>query len=265
MKFLSGVREEATEVYAYSAYGKIELLKQYPRDGPLPEQLQILVLAKSIHDANKSAGFDPVTSTPPTNPPKSLYRLASNNIGVKRSEGLSQNVYESNLNSTIQGVTRDTMTINAVYNPENKQYTPRKKPIPRNTEGKRKRSSLYDPTIKCHACHQTGHPATRCHTLAAALWVQRYINNGNNKEICQKALEHWKTRNDGLLKSSKETNQSSTATPNQILQTYCERYDFTVDKVDAQLDWAYFEDNEGETITDAFGVTMVDDSELKES
>ena len=51
----------------------------------------------------------------------------------------------------------------------------------------------------------------------------------------------------------------------QILQTYCERYDFTVEKVDAQLDWAYFEDNEGETITDAFGVTIVEDSEIKES
>eukprot|EP00956_Cyclotella_meneghiniana_P024229 scaffold48375_cov60-Cyclotella_meneghiniana.AAC.2 len=265
MKFLRGVREEAAEMYAFSAYGKIELLKQYPRDIPLPEEMQILVLAKSIHDANKSAGFDPVTSTPPTNPTKSLYRLATNNIGVKKSEGPSQSVYESNLNSTIQGVTRETITINAVYNPDNKQYTPRKKPIPRNNDGKRKRSTLYDPSIKCHACHQTGHPATRCHTLAAALWVQRYINNGNNKEICEKALKHWKARNDGLLKPSKEANQSSTATPNQILQTYCERYDFTVEKVDAQMDWAYFEDNEGETIADAFGVEIVEDSEFKES
>ena len=68
-----------------------------------------------------------------------------------------------------------------------------------------------------------------------------------------------------MLKASKEANQSSTATPNQILQTYCERYDFTVEKVDAQMDWAYFEDNEGETIADAFGVEIVEDSEFNDS
>lgn len=274
MKFLKSIKTEAGEMYAYCAHTKMEALKYLSPTSTLPSHLQIMQLAKSIHDANASAGYgSSITPTKKTQE-RSLYKIAINtsNFGARdksvtttRHDDLTVG-FDSHLNEAMQGVTRESISINAIYKP-NGDYTTKRKPIPKPNQGdgKRKRNSLYDPSITCHACHQVGHPATRCHALAVAIWVQQYIDNGDNKNVCDKALENWESRNKMLSKPRNESRTSSDPSPKQVLHTYCERYGFSFDKVNNEIDWLYFDDYEDEKVAlqEAFGLELEEETKIE--
>jgi hypothetical protein len=77
-----------------------------------------------------------------------------------------------------------------MYKPK-RGFKPRNKPVvpdPAKDSGKKKKS-LFDASIICNACHMIGHPACRCHhTLAAAVWVMKYLGTQTMKKNVRK---HW--------------------------------------------------------------------------
>jgi hypothetical protein len=144
-----------------------------------------------------------------------------------------------------------------MYRPK-RGFKPRNKPIPDPTkEQGKKKKSLFDSTIICNACHMIGHPACRCHTLAAAVRVMRFLEDQSYEEECKKALEHWDTRNRGMLRDPK-TNKTCDFTPLQVMRTYADRYGHSLDEIDDGLDWNYFETEEFDphACMNAFGIPM---------
>ena len=175
----------------------------------------------------------------------------------REDEGYINPQNDMHLNGTLQGATRETYWINEVYRPRNtKDYRPRTKPIPDPAKEKgRKRKSLFDATIICNACHMVGHPACRCHSLAAAVWIFKFLEDKTNEEDCKQALEHWEKRNQNLLRDPK-TNRLCNTPPLQVLRTYAERYGHSIDTIDDNIDWQCFEcdhDNPNELQT-VFGL-----------
>jgi hypothetical protein len=97
-----------------------------------------------------------------------------------------------------------------------------------------------------------GHPACRCHTLAAAVFVFKYLEDKANDEECKKALEYW---DESRLRDPK-TSKICNLTPMQVLRTYQERYGHSLETMDNDLDWMYFEqeNSDDQDCIDAFGI-----------
>jgi hypothetical protein len=77
----------------------------------------------------------------------------------------------------VQGYTYEMYRVNrAAYKPNPEWQRPARYPVPDpSKELNKKQSFLYNPTIRCDACQQRGHPAVRCHALAAALCLQQFL------------------------------------------------------------------------------------------
>jgi hypothetical protein len=265
MTFLNSICREAGSGYRFAALMKRHELDAYPKNRPLGIKFSMMKMAKEISDAGKETTADANTLD------KSLYKTNVQKINKAATSELStqtpstQTQHDAythqetgtHLNGMLQGATRQSYWVNEMYRPK-KGFKPRTKPIPdpAKEQGK-KRKSLFDSTIICNACHMIGHPACRCHTLAAAVWVMRFLEDQNNEEECKKALEHWDTRNRGMLRDPK-TNKTCDFTPLQVMRTYADRYGHSLDEIDDGLDWNYFESEEFDphACMNAFGIPM---------
>jgi hypothetical protein len=179
MTFLNSISREAGSGYRFAALMKRHELNAYPRNRPLGAKFSMMKMAKEISDAGKE------TTTDTNNLDKSLYKTNVPKINKTTTSELStqtpQDVYANHdtgahhLNGMLQGATRQSYWVNEMYRPK-KGFKPRNKPIPdpAKEQGKKKKS-LFDSTIICNACHMIGHPACRCHTLAASVWVMRFL------------------------------------------------------------------------------------------
>jgi hypothetical protein len=90
-----------------------------------------------------------------------------------------------------------------------------------------------------------------------------FLEDTNNEEECKKALEHWDSRNRGMLRDPK-TNKVCEQSAFQVLRTYADRYGHSLEAIDNGLDWAYFEDENGfdpQACMNAFGLQWPHHSE----
>jgi hypothetical protein len=250
-------------VYSFAALMKKNEIESLPPNQPLPPKYQLMIMAKEISDSkpggngnNQSKGGDhtiyktTITNTAPIHPSQATQtNIPNDNPYVNPYNG-------SHLNGILQGATREQYIANQTYRPGRKDFKPRRKPVPDPAkESPEKRRSLFDASIICDACHMIGHPACRCHTLAAAIFVFKYLEDKANDEDCKKALEYWDERNRSRLRDPK-TSKVGTLTPMQVLRTYQERYGHSLETMDNDLDWMHFErENSDENdCIDAFGV-----------
>jgi hypothetical protein len=273
MTFLNSITREAGSGYRFAAMMKRNELDAYPRNRPLGTKFSMMKMAKEISDAGKETNRESSTLD------KALYKVnqpSINNTFIQTSPPPNQatqtnfqdDVYinpenGTHLNGVLQGATRDSYWINEMYRPK-RGFKPRNKPVPdpAKDSGKKKKS-LFDASIICNACHMIGHPACRCHTLAAAVWVMKFLEDTNNEEECKKALEHWDSRNRGMLRDPK-TNKVCEQSAFQVLRTYADRYGHSLEAIDNGLDWAYFEDENGfdpQACMNAFGLQWPHHSE----
>jgi len=91
----------------------------------------------------------------------------------------------------------------------------------------RRRSFL--PNVQCEACKRIGHEAINCDMLALALLIERHkqsLSDAKREEIESKWLMHWKER---LGQPAR--------TPRQVMRTYCDAMNITVDTLDLAMDW----------------------------
>jgi hypothetical protein len=251
--FLNSIYREAGDIFRFAALMKKNEIESYPPRSQLPAKFQLMQMAKEISDARPSK----------TKPKEhSIYKSSVRTIQPSQATQTMDTEKDSytnpqsgtHLNGLLQGATRETYFINNMYRPS-KNFKPKRKPVPDPAKEQAPRKSLFDATIICNACHMIGHPACRCHTLVAAVFVFKYLEDKANEEECKKALDYWDERNRAKLRDPK-TNKVCEMSPMQVLRTYIDRYGHSLDTIDADLDWKYFErENSGDRdFLDAFGI-----------
>jgi hypothetical protein len=234
--FLKSIISSGSKNIRMVAMMKKNELDATPQGMKLPARFNLLHLAVDITNASKVEEEEDTTFA---NQEASLYKsTAIANKTIITMPANDDNDFQ--WNGPIQGYTRPAYYINEMYRP-NKSFTPKRKPIPDLVRDQRKkRQSLYDPTISCNACFMTGHPAFRCHSLAIAVRIYKFLENSDNQEVCEQALKHWEERNKKLLCDPK-TNKTLELSPMQILRTYTDRYGYDINTINDGLEWHQFE------------------------
>jgi hypothetical protein len=155
--------------------------------------------------------------------------------------------------NVVQGSSELIYRVNrAAYHPQPDRNRPARYPVPDPAKDlTKKRQSLYDPTITCDACKQQGHPAARCHHLAASLFLREFIEKNTNEATMTHAMEHWLKRNKPIIKDAR-TQEVLQKNPMQVLYTYMDRSGFTMEKILDEMEWEYFD--QGSKVDEAFGV-----------
>jgi hypothetical protein len=72
-----------------------------------------------------------------------------------------------------------------------------------------------------------------------AIFIHKYMDESGNTEAMKQAADNWFRRNEEALECPQNVDASS-AKPLQVLYTYLDRYLKDIDKVDDQMDWEYF-------------------------
>jgi len=95
----------------------------------------------------------------------------------------------------------------------------------------------YKPGVQCAACKRLGHEAANCDMLAIALFIDRYtkqsLNSADKDRLEQQWLNRWK---DKLGMPAR--------TPRQVMRTYCDFNNITVDFLDEAMDWECWPDSD---------------------
>jgi hypothetical protein len=77
-----------------------------------------------------------------------------------------------------------------------------------------------------------------------AILIRKYMTESGNAEAMKQTAENWFRRNEEALKCP-YSEEASKAKPLQVLHTYMDRYLKDIDELDDQIDWEYFQDDEG--------------------
>jgi hypothetical protein len=251
--FLNSIYREAGDIFRFAALMKKNEIESYPPRVQLPAKFQLMQMAKEISDAKPSKAKPKEHSIYKTTATPIQPSQATQTIEIDKDSYVNPQS-GTHLNGLLQGATRETYFINNMYRPS-KNFKPKRKPVPDPAKEQAPRKSLFDATIICNACHMIGHPACRCHTLAAAVYVFKYLEDKANEEECKKALEYWDERNRAKLRDPK-TSKVCEMSPMQVLRTYIDRYGHSLETIDADIDWKYFERENScdRDFLDAFGM-----------
>jgi hypothetical protein len=257
IQFLDGIIAEAGQAYIIQARilrTDVNALTDY---GPVPPRFDLKKMAVEIQETILQERADP-----------DLQRKASINKSIatmtiedrpnqldqaSHSASFAPSVLTLESKTTMQGSSELIYRVNrAAYRPQPDRNHPARYPVPDPAKDlTKKRQSLYDPSITCDACRQRGHPAARCHTLAASLFLREYIAKESNESTMQRAMENWVKRNAPIIKDAK-TQESLKKNPLQVLYTYMDRTGFSMDKILNELEWEFFD--QGSKVDEAFGV-----------
>ncbi len=92
------------------------------------------------------------------------------------------------------------------------------------------RRQPYKPGVQCAACKRIGHEAANCDMLAIALFIDRYTKQNLNSADKDRLEQQWLTR-------WKDKLGMPARTPSQVMRTYCDFNNITVDFLDKAMDW----------------------------
>jgi hypothetical protein len=98
--------------------------------------------------------------------------------------------------------------------------------------GQYPRPGLHGPyilSVSCEAGRRTGHVAANCNVLAIALFIEKYkrdMDSESKDDLKQAWLSRWRKTGGKIGKK-----------PRQVLRTYADLLDLTVNKVDDQFCW----------------------------
>jgi hypothetical protein len=237
LQFLNGVITEANQDYRLQAQIIKTDLNKHPNNAPLPNRFDLKKLAFEITNSKPVEGTDVDLTKPP-----SIYRLTCNASTTTRDEEDPEHM---------QGFNETQYRINEAVFGRKDGRRRRNYPVPDPAKNLKDRPNRYDATIRCGACGQRGHPATRCFALATAIYVKKFIETKSNEETANTALEFWKVRNAPLIRDA-ETKEGLTKHPMQVLRTYMEKTDMDMDKVVQEIDWYYFD--KGGNEAEVFGM-----------
>lgn len=203
LQFLDGIIAEAGQAFIIQARILRTDVNSFTHYGPIPSKYELKKMAFEIQD-----------SVPKDRPDSDLQRQASiyksiatmtiedrhhpteqTTPSVSFAPSTSASGLESN--AIVQGSSELIYRVNkAAYRPNQDRNRPARYPVPDPAKDlTKKRQSLYDPTITCDACRQRGHPAARCHHLAASLFLREFIEKQTNEPTMNRAMEHWLKRN----------------------------------------------------------------------
>lgn len=115
---------------------------------------------------------------------------------------------------------------------------PRNRSVPNPTSRNTRPSQQTKHTGVCEACGKYGHPASRCDSLAMAIFTNRYFRNRDNANAIRELEARWVERNKPHLPRDDRT-------PRTILANYCAEMEFSEEQVDYELDWDYLHDPTG--------------------
>ena len=114
---------------------------------------------------------------------------------------------------------------------DTRQRQPRPDRNDRSGRGNNTRSSFqrpkraFDPSLKCGACKMSGHADADCFHLARALWIEKYLRNPNNDQICKEIEKTWlkqhSARDDGRFINSRK-----------VLHTYLDENSLSADQLE---------------------------------
>ncbi len=96
----------------------------------------------------------------------------------------------------------------------------------------------YDPSLICNACCCSGHIASQCDMLVMAIFIEKYKKNAPNK-VKDKVEAAWLKKRKGVL-------GNPTQQPRRVMKAYLDLLDTTVDKVDDQMCWECWPEDDGQ-------------------
>ena len=91
------------------------------------------------------------------------------------------------------------------------------------------RRRTFLPNKQCKACKRVGHEAVNCDMLALVLFIERHkksLSDAERNAIESKWIARWKER---LGQPAR--------TPRQVMRTYCDEMNITVDTLNLAMDW----------------------------
>lgn len=193
LEFLDGVIAEANTDFQLQARIIQTALQEVPPNAPLPNRFDLHQMAFNIQESKPKEREDPDLATKQHSIYKAT-RQVSTGTSTKQNQHVQFQLDQSNQREPhMQGYLYERFLVNeALYRPPpNRGRPPRKQPVPDPSKHLKKRTSLYDASIVCEACHQRGHPAVCCHALAAAVYIQKFIKEKTNDATVQRATENW--------------------------------------------------------------------------
>jgi hypothetical protein len=246
LQFLNGIISEANHDYRLQAQIIKTELNTHQNKTPLPTRFELKKLAFEITNSKPVEGTDLDLAKPP-----SIYRLTAN-AGTDTREDHSRDDRDDDGPEHMQGYNEIQYRVNeAVFGKRHGGGRRRNYPVPDPARNLKDRPNKYDATIRCGACGQRGHPATRCFALATAIYVKKFIESKANEETANTALEFWKVRNAPLIRDA-ETKEGLSKHPMQVLRTYMDKNDMNMETVEKELDWCYFD--KGGSESEVFGM-----------
>jgi hypothetical protein len=99
------------------------------------------------------------------------------------------------------------------------------------------------PDVQCDAWKRVGHVAKHCNMLATAICLERYMKKDLSVAVRDTIKRDWLTR-------WKDRLGNPDTTPRQVLRAYVEDLDITVARLDEEMDWQCWADEDDNEDTD---------------
>lgn len=211
-------------------------------------------MAFDIQESRPQEREDPDLTTRQHSIYKATQHVSTGTSPEQSQNELHQSIQFDRPESHMQGYLYERFCVNeTLYRPPPNQggRQPQKQPVPDPAKHLKKRTSLYDASIVCEVCQQRGHPAVRCHALAIALFIQKFIAVKTNEATVQRATEIWVQRNAPILKDAL-THEPLKKNPLAALCTYMDRTGMSIDNIMEEVDWESF--NDGGKVHEAFSI-----------